>query len=234
VTNLFLKRRTMRTELLERESRHGSGNCGLFAHRMDFSSFNALPRHKLNSYHIKMEDEGSYGNDDIRCFILSNLATARMAHAYCLVCQNAMTIYDRYPLIDGTFFLSPKQYSKACIPVTVEGRQQYLSSVCMACLEGWTCSLRCRSCRTRWDGSALILGTLYSYDVFAAVPCCPDRLRCNNCSGLVVTPEHRFPFFSQYSREMSCPNCSSTQPHFVKPLPAVFQLFPTPPHSPGC
>ena len=65
-----------------------------------------------------MEDEGSYGNDDIRCFILSNLATARMAHAHCLVCQNAMTIYDRYPLIDGTFFLSPKQYSKACIPVS--------------------------------------------------------------------------------------------------------------------
>jgi headcase protein len=66
-----------------------------------------------------MEDEGSYGNDDIRCFILSNLATARMAHAHCLVCQNAMTIYDRYPLIDGTFFLSPKQYSKACIPVSL-------------------------------------------------------------------------------------------------------------------
>ena len=35
-------------------SRNGSGNCGLFSHRMDFSSFNALPRHKLNSYHIKV------------------------------------------------------------------------------------------------------------------------------------------------------------------------------------
>ena len=34
-----------------------------------------------------MEDEGSYGNDDIRCFILSNLATARMANAHCVVCQ---------------------------------------------------------------------------------------------------------------------------------------------------
>ena len=35
----------------------------------------------------QMEDEGSYGNDDIRCFILSNLATARMANAHCVVCQ---------------------------------------------------------------------------------------------------------------------------------------------------
>ena len=64
--------------------------------------------------------------------------------------------------------------------VTVDRRQHYLSSVCMACLEGWTCSLRCRSCHTRWDGSSLILGTMYSYDVFAAVPCCPDRLRVTN------------------------------------------------------
>lgn len=64
-----------------------------------------------------MEDEGSYGNDDIRCFILSNLATARMAKTFCIVCSSAIQIYDRYPLIDGTFFLSPKQYSKACIPV---------------------------------------------------------------------------------------------------------------------
>lgn len=66
----------------------------------------------------QMEDEGSYGNDDIRCFILSNLATAKMSKTFCVVCQNAMQIYDRYPLIDGTFFLSPKQYSKACIPVS--------------------------------------------------------------------------------------------------------------------
>jgi hypothetical protein len=66
-----------------------------------------------------MEDEGSYGNDDIRCFILSNLATAKMSKTFCVVCQNAMQIYDRYPLIDGTFFLAPKQYSKACIPVRI-------------------------------------------------------------------------------------------------------------------
>lgn len=213
-----------RTSTNERE-RRGSGNSGLFVHRANFSSFNALPRHKLNSYHIKMEDEGSYGNDDIRCFILSNLATAKMSKTFCVVCQNAMQIYDRYPLIDGTFFLAPKQYSKACIPVTSEGRQQYLSAVCMSCLEGWTCTLRCRSCRTPWNGGSFILGTLYSYDVFAGTPCCPERLRCNQCSGLVVQPEQRYQNFSQYSRDLSCPHCASHDHHFVKPLPGVFQLF---------
>ena len=28
-----------------------------------------------------------------------------------------------------------------------------------------------------WDGSQLILGTMYSYDIFAAVPCCAERLK---------------------------------------------------------
>ncbi|KAI9559953.1 hypothetical protein GHT06_013960 [Daphnia sinensis] len=214
-----------RTTSTNERERRGSGNSGLFVHRANFSSFNALPRHKLNSYHIKMEDEGSYGNDDIRCFILSNLATAKMSKTFCVVCQNAMQIYDRYPLIDGTFFLAPKQYSKACIPVTSEGRQQYLSAVCMSCLEGWTCTLRCRSCRTPWNGGSFILGTLYSYDVFAGTPCCPERLRCNQCSGLVVQPEQRYQNFSQYSRDLSCPHCASHDHHFVKPLPSVFQLF---------
>ena len=76
-----------------------------------------------------MEDEGSYGNDDIRCFILSNLATAKMSKTFCVVCQSAMQIYDRYPLIDGTFFLSPKQYSKACIPVSIDLDKFFFSHV---------------------------------------------------------------------------------------------------------
>lgn len=33
--------------------RHGSGGS-MFARRADFSSFNVLPRHKINSYHIKV------------------------------------------------------------------------------------------------------------------------------------------------------------------------------------
>ena len=37
-----------------------------------------MPRSKINSYHIKMEDECSIGNDETRCFILSNYATNKM------------------------------------------------------------------------------------------------------------------------------------------------------------
>lgn len=29
-----------------------------------------------------------------------------------------MLVFDRYPLVDGTFFLSPKQHAKGCIEVS--------------------------------------------------------------------------------------------------------------------
>lgn len=62
--------------LLRIRERSNSGT--IFNHRRDFSSFNVLPGTKINSYHIKMEDESSHGNDDIRNFILSSLSTHRI------------------------------------------------------------------------------------------------------------------------------------------------------------
>jgi len=29
-----------------------------------------------------------------------------------------MLVFDRYPLVDGTFFLSPRQHSKCCLEVS--------------------------------------------------------------------------------------------------------------------
>lgn len=201
----------------EDRSRHDSGGS-IFLRRSDFSSFNVLPKHKINSYHIKMEDECSIGNDETRCFILSNYATNKMNRVPCVLCGGLMNIFERYPLIDGTFFLSPRQHAKTCIQVKVEGRSNYLSGVCMGCLEGWNTSLHCRYCLSAWDGSQLILGTMYSYDIFAAVPCCPDRLKCASCHQLVIHPDQRFNFFSDYSQTVSCPSCGVQDFHFTKPL----------------
>lgn len=33
-----------------------------------------------------------------------------------------------------------------------------------------------RFCSQKWNGSSLVLGTMYAYDIFAAMPCCPERL----------------------------------------------------------
>lgn len=206
-----------RRSLFQDRSRHDSGGS-IFLRRTDYSSFNVLPKHKINSYHIKMEDECSIGNDETRCFILSSYATNRMNKVPCVLCNSSMNIFERYPLIDGTFFLSPRQHTKSCIQVKFDGRLAFLSAVCMGCLEGWTMRIHCRNCSQPWDGSQLILGTMYSYDIFAAIPCCPERLKCTACSALVIHPEQRFNFFSDYSQTVSCPHCGVQDYHFTKPL----------------
>uniref|UniRef100_A0A182QHR0 Headcase middle domain-containing protein n=1 Tax=Anopheles farauti TaxID=69004 RepID=A0A182QHR0_9DIPT len=169
---------------------------------------------------LDIEDEGNHGNDETRLFILSSLAAQHKSRVACVLCEEPMLVFDRYPLVDGTFFLSPKQHTKGCIEVKYENRVQYLTSVCMACLEGVepNRAVRCRFCVTKWDGSSLVLGTMYSYDIFAAMPCCTERLKCNNCFKLMLSPHQRLNFYSDYSHSVSCPYCSAQDNHFVKPL----------------
>lgn len=194
--------------------RHGSG--GLFSRRQDYSSFNTLPRHKINAYHIKMEDEG--GSDDIRCFILSTLSASRVSRLPCIVCQATMSVFDRYPLVDGTLFLSPRQHNPGAVQVRLDERPQYLNAVCMTCLEGWQVRLACRGCGHRWNGRHLILGSMYAYDIFAATPCCEERLRCSSCREPVITADRTLPYFSDYSHSICCAHCGARDYHFVKPL----------------
>ncbi|KOC63720.1 Headcase protein [Habropoda laboriosa] len=170
-----------------------------------------------------MEDEGNHGNDDTRCFILSTLATLQWSRVSCVLCRTPMLVFDRYPLVDGTFFLSPRQHSPACAEVKVEGRTQFLSAVCMSCLEGSGGQpVRCRCCTKPWDGSSLVLGTMYSYDIFAAMPCCTERLKCNSCQKPLIYPHQRLNFYSDYSRVFACPHCRAVDAHFVKPLSICF------------
>ncbi|XP_025423293.1 headcase protein isoform X1 [Sipha flava] len=205
-------------DVFERQSSM-NGN-GIFCRRLDFSTFNRLPRNMLNSYHVKIEDEGNHGNDETRSFILSSLAAQNQSRVNCVLCSDVMLVFDRYPLVDGTFFLSPKQYNKNAVEVKNEGRVLFLNAVCMKCLDGKDADrkLCCRFCATQWDGSSLIMGTMYAYDVFAAMPCCNERLKCNSCQKALMMPHQRLNYYSDYSRKVTCPHCASVEYHFVKPL----------------
>lgn len=66
-----------------------------------------------------MEDEGNHGNDDTRCFILSTLAGQHKSKVACALCDETMYVFDRYPLVDGTFFLSPRQHTKGAVEVSL-------------------------------------------------------------------------------------------------------------------
>lgn len=71
-----------------------------------------------------MEDEGNHGNDETRLFILSSLAQHHKSRVTCVLCEDTMLVFDRYPLVDGTFFLSPKQHAPDCIEVCTHTHTQ--------------------------------------------------------------------------------------------------------------
>lgn len=66
---------------------------------------------------FQMEDEGNHGNDEIRSFVLSNLTAHHQSRVLCVLCSNPMKVYDQYPLIDGTFFLSPVKHARGSVEV---------------------------------------------------------------------------------------------------------------------
>ncbi|XP_037885213.1 headcase protein-like isoform X2 [Glossina fuscipes] len=217
---LLLQQKLKEVELYSEKVRSTSGCNGIFSRRLDFSSFNLLPKTRLNSYQVKIEDEGNHGNDETRLFILSSLAQSQKSRVACIICEEPMLVFDRYPLVDGSFFLSPKQHSPDCIEVKYEGRAMFLTCVCMRCLDGTSTSrnISCRFCGEKWDGSNLVLGTMYAYDIFAAMPCCIERIKCNKCFKLLLHPQQRLNFYSDYSHCVTCPFCATQDTHFVKPL----------------
>ncbi|CAH1646523.1 unnamed protein product [Spodoptera littoralis] len=182
-----------------------------------------MPSMPALTFRFEIEDEGNHGNDDTRLFILSTLAGQHKPRVTCALCKETLHVFDRYPLVDGTFFLSPRQHTSGAVEVKVEGRTQYLTCVCMGCLE--RCdperTIRCRFCGQKWDGSSLVLGTMYSYDIFMATPCCAERLKCNNCFKALLHPQQRLNY-SDYSHPMACPHCRVLDTHFVKPLSYCF------------
>ena len=188
-----------------------------FLRRSDFSSFlNVLPRHKVNPYHIKMEDESSC--DEARQFVLSTLSARFISTVNCVLCQSQLPVFDKYPLVDGTFFLSPRKLSPACVDVSENGKVIYLSAVCMSCLEGVPNPVTCKLCQKKWNGSTHQLGTMYSYDIFAASPCCQQRVACQSCRKPVVNLGEGQNYFSEFSQPIRCPHCGVSAYHCIKPV----------------
>lgn len=197
--------------------------ASMFAKRCDLSAFSILPKHKQNPYHIKMEDDALNGTDDVHSFVLNHLSSYRISSLHCVLCKNELCVFDRYPLVDGTLFLSPQAYDNEALQVISDGRLQYINAVCVSCLEGGN-DVRCVACKRKWDGSSLLLGSMYSYDIFAAMPCCQKRLTCKHCRRAVVDVSSGLPYFSEYSHMIPCPYCKAYDYHFIRPLCETFAL----------
>ncbi|VDN28497.1 unnamed protein product [Gongylonema pulchrum] len=125
-----------------------------------------------------MEDDCPQGGDDTRLSVLRALGTHNCRTVPCVLCERSLVVYDRYPLIDGTFFLSPVQHCKAAVSMKFESKVGYLHAICITCMHAeWKCA-GCGS--SGWFlGSALIVGTLYTYDILSSTTCCIPV--CRHC-----------------------------------------------------
>ena len=187
----------------------------IFKRRNGLAAFSCLPPSDRNPYHIRMEDDGLHGNDEIRVSVLSCLSTKHVTSMPCTLCADVLQVYDQYPLIDGSFYLSPLPN---CSNVTIQnsGRTMYIHAACVRCMSGIN-KVTCSSCNTPWVGKTLLLGSMYSYDIFAANPCCETRLKCKHCQMVIMDPTSRSQFYSSYSHPVECPFCMCCDTHFVKP-----------------
>lgn len=200
-------------------SENGTPYMQPFSHRTGYKIFEKLvPRHLVNSYHIKMEDDGYGAGDDTRSFVLSSLAFHRTSQVPCVLCSCKLNVYDQFPLIDGTFYLSPLKANICAYEVESKTDDPlFLSAVCLKCLVGIN-KVTCTFCSTNWSGNAHQIGTMYNYDLFASLPCCKASVECNKCKHLLLEPASVTLSFSQLSQQVKCPHCSSNDYHFIKPI----------------
>uniref|UniRef100_A0A3Q0RIJ8 Hdc homolog, cell cycle regulator n=1 Tax=Amphilophus citrinellus TaxID=61819 RepID=A0A3Q0RIJ8_AMPCI len=216
-----------RKHLLLGGSLSRSGGCSMgasgvqFLRRLDLSELlTHIPRHKLNTYHVRMEDDAQAGQgEELRRFILSALSASQRNVVNCALCHRALPVFEQFPLVDGTLFLSPSRHDEIeyDVPCHLQGRLMHLYAICVDCLEG-VHKIVCIKCKSRWDGSWHQLGTMYTYDILAASPCCQARLNCKHCGKPVVDVRVGMQYFSEYSNVQQCPHCGNLDYHFVKPF----------------
>ena len=200
-------------------SDNGTSYMQPFAHRTDYSVFDQiLPRSMVNSYHIKMEDDGYAAGDDTRSLVLSCLASHHKNSVNCILCCNKMDVFDRFPLVNGTFFLSPIQSSTSSLEVESKGDDPlYMSAVCVYCLSGHN-QVYCILCNSLWNGKCHQIGTMYSYDIFASNPCCSSAVQCKSCRRQLVELPKLSLSFTQLSSLYDCTFCGCKDYHFIRPI----------------
>ncbi|VDO61393.1 unnamed protein product [Heligmosomoides polygyrus] len=103
----------------------------------------------------QMEDDCPQGGDDVRLCLLKTLGAHNQRAVPCVGCHRDIVVYDRYPLIDGVFFLSPVCHFGPPTEVMYDGKRHYLQQLCASCL--WS-DWRCNNCGR---GMLLKMGTQF-------------------------------------------------------------------------
>lgn len=172
-----------------------------------------------------MFGDGDEGGKEIVESVHKAMRTSNLSAVTCLFCDTESQVYENFPIVDGTLFLSPLKLSKECVRfedklkgITTE---RHMCFICVGCLEGKPNRLRCSSCLSPWNGSFFQVGTLYSYNILSAIPCCEMRVECKNCSKAIINlgkGEASTLYFSHFSSKTTCPNCYVEDYHYIKSI----------------
>ena len=188
----------------------------------------ALSNERFREVAVKFGD-GDEGGKEISESVHRTMRNENSNHVTCLYCKTECQVYENFPIVDGTLFLSPVNRSRDCIKFvekTPNKTERFLGFVCVNCMEGNPKTLCCSSCNRPWKGSFFQVGTMYSYDILSATPCCEKQVSCNNCDKPVIdisNGEATTVYFSNFSIRSTCPHCNADDFHFVKPL-SIFTL----------
>lgn len=180
--------------------------------------------------------DGDEGGKEIVESVHKSMRNSNLSVVTCLFCISESQVYENFPIVDGTLFLSPVKLSKNCVKFNdqVNGvtTERHMCYVCVGCLEGKPKTLRCSDCQQPWNGSFFQVGTLYSYNILAAIPCCEMKVRCKNCHNAIINLEKgeaSMLYFSHFSSKSTCPSCQCKDFHYVKSLDTLtksnFGLF---------
>jgi len=183
----------------------------------------ALSSERFREVAVKFGD-GDEGGREISESVHRTLRRAKTSQVSCVNCKTGCQVYENFPIVDGTLFLTPVPRSTQCIRFvekspTTSKAERFLGFICVGCMEGKM--LTCSSCNVAWNGSFFQVGTMYSYDILSATPCCERAVACNKCTRPVIDMskgEAHNLYFSNFSAKTTCPHCREDDFHFIKPL----------------
>ncbi|XP_043551273.1 headcase protein homolog isoform X2 [Chiloscyllium plagiosum] len=104
-----------------------------FLRRLDLSELlTHVPKHKMNTYHVRMEDDAQVGQgEELRKFILAALSASQRNVVNCALCHKVLPVFELFPLVDGTLFLSPSRHDEIEYDVPCHLQDRWIHLRCL-------------------------------------------------------------------------------------------------------
>lgn len=211
-------------KILEKAGIKLHSNEPVFKKRKDLRTLqNNLSKERYREVVMKFGDGGEDGGKEILASVHTTMKKNKLLHMSCLFCEGQSQVYENFPVVDGTLFVSPLRLSRDCAVFyennAANESPRYMSYICVKCQEGQSKTLKCADCAKPWNGSFFQVGTLYSYNILSAIPCCQTQFSCKKCHKETLSANDTSSlFFSHFSKKTMCPHCNTEDFHFVKPL----------------